>query len=37
MDKPNLSLNILMPRNEKTIHAFDRYSEFLFAGRCWKV
>ena len=26
-----------MPRNDKTIHAFDRYSEFLFAGRCWKV
>lgn len=37
LDKPNLSLNILMPRNEKTIYAFDRYSEFLFAGRCWKV
>lgn len=37
LDKPNLSLNILMPRNEKTIHAFDRYKEFLFAGRCWKV
>ncbi len=37
IDKPNLSLNILMPLNEKTLHAFDRYSEFLFAGRCWKV
>ena len=37
IDKPNLSLNILMPRNNKTIHAFDRYNEFLFAGRCWKV
>lgn len=37
IDKPNLSLNILMPQNEKTLHAFDRYSEFLFAGRCWKV
>ena len=37
VDRPNLSLNILMPRNEKTIHAFDRYSEFLFAGRCWRV
>lgn len=37
IDKPNLSLNIIMPRNEKTIHAFDRYDEFLFAGRCWKV
>lgn len=37
IDRPNLSLNILMPLNEKTLHAFDRYSEFLFAGRCWRV
>lgn len=37
IDKPNLSLNILIPQNEKTLHAFDRYQEFLFAGRCWKV
>ncbi len=37
VDRPNLSLNILMPYNEKTLRAFDRYSEFLFAGRCWKV
>ncbi len=37
IDVPNLSLNILMPYNEKILHAFDRYSEFLFAGRCWKV
>lgn len=37
IDRPNLSLNILMPQNEKTLHAFDRYAEFLFAGRCWRV
>lgn len=37
IDKPNLSLNILMPRNEKTVYAFDRYKEFLLDGRCWKV
>lgn len=37
IDKPNLSLNILIPQNKKTLHAFDRYQEFLFAGRCWKV
>lgn len=37
IDTPNLSLNILMPRNEKTLHAFDRYSEFIFAGKCWRV
>lgn len=37
IDVPNLSLNILMPRNEKTLHAFDRYSEFIFAGKCWRV
>lgn len=37
IDVPNLSLNILMPQNDKTLHAFDRYSKFLFAGRCWEV
>lgn len=37
IDRPNLSLNILMPNNHKTLHAFDRYAEFLFAGRCWRV
>ena len=26
-----------MPKNDKTLHAFDRYSEFLFQGKCWKV
>lgn len=37
IDKPNLSLNILIPRNEVTIKAFDRYKEFILDGRCWKV
>lgn len=37
IDTPNLSLNILMPRNDATLHAFDRYSEFIFAGKCWRV
>lgn len=37
IDKPNLSLNILMPRNEVTIKAFDRYKEFILDSRCWKV
>ena len=37
IDKPNLSLNILLPRNEVTIKAFDRYKEFILDGRCWKV
>lgn len=37
IDRPNLGLNILLPKNEKTLFAFDRYSEFLFAGRCWQV
>lgn len=37
VDRPNLSLNILVPQNEKTLKAFDRYSEFIFAGRCWRV
>lgn len=37
VDCPNLSLSILMPCNDQTLKAFDRYSEFLFAGRSWKV
>lgn len=37
VDRPNWSLNILLPQNDKTIQAFDRYSEFLFAGKCWQV
>ena len=37
IDTPNLSLNILMPRNDATLHAFDRYSEFIFKGKCWRV
>ena len=37
VDRPNLSLNILLPRNPQTIYAFDRYKEFLFAGRDWQV
>lgn len=37
LDEPNLSLNILLPRNEYTLSAFDRYKEFLFAGKCWRV
>ena len=37
IDTPNFSLHILMPKNDKTLHAFDRYSEFLFQGKCWKV
>lgn len=36
-DRANLSLNILMPQNEKTLKAFDRYSEFILAGKCWRV
>lgn len=37
VDRPNLSLNILLPKNDWTVKAFDRYSEFLFAGKCWRV
>lgn len=37
VDRPNLSLNILLPRNEKTLIAFDRYKEFIFNGKCWRV
>lgn len=37
INTPNWSLNILMPKNEQTLAAFDRYSEFLLEGRCWRV
>lgn len=37
VDRPNLSLNILIPRNEKTLWAFNRYKEFIFDNRCWRV
>lgn len=37
IDRPNLGLTILLPRNDRTIDAFDRYKEFLFAGRAWQV
>ena len=37
IDTPNWGLNILMPLTDKTLKAFDRYSEFLFAGKCWQV
>ena len=37
VDEPNLSLDILMPKNEKTLAAFERYKEFLLDGRCWRV
>lgn len=37
LDKPNYQLNILMPYNEQTKKAFERYSEFIFHGKCWQV
>lgn len=37
IDTPNLSLNILIPRNEQTLRLFKRYSEFMFDGKCWRV
>lgn len=37
IDRPNLGLNILIPYNEKTREAFERYKEFMFDGRCWRV
>lgn len=37
VDVPNFSLNILIPRNEKTLDAFKRYKEFIFQGKCWRI
>lgn len=34
---PNLSLSLLMPKNEYTLAAFDRYSEFILNGKCYRV
>ena len=44
LDRPNLSLHILIPRNEKTMQQFKRYSKFYLATAdepdkriCWRV
>ena len=44
VDNPNLSLNILMPKNEDTLAQFRRYSKFYLKGAegddakiCWRV
>lgn len=37
IDRPNLSLNILIPKNEDTEYFFNRYSRFLFAGKAWRI
>lgn len=37
IDRPNYGLNILMPLNEYTLQAFQRYSKFLFADKAWQV
>lgn len=44
VDKPNLTLHILVPRNEKTMHQFQRYSKFYLQTAdqpdrkiCWRV
>lgn len=34
---PNFTLSILLPRNDATLQMFQRYSEFLFNGKCWRV
>ena len=39
VDTPNLSLNILMPKNENTLKYFQRYGKFYLQGddTCWRV
>lgn len=37
LHSPNYTLNILMPGNETTIAAFERYKEFVFQDKVWKV
>lgn len=41
VDRPNFSINILLPANESNLHYFNRYSEFYliedFKKICWRV
>ena len=39
IDTPNLSLNLLLPKNEATLKYFQRYSKFYLQGddTCWRV
>lgn len=44
VDEPNYSLHIMMPRNDKTMHQFVRYSKFYLKSAdspddeiCWRV
>lgn len=44
VDNPNLTLNILMPKNKYTMHYFRRYNKFYLKGAddpddkiCWRV
>lgn len=44
VDEPNYSLNLLIPKNENTMHAFQRYKKFYLQGAddpdskiCWRV
>ena len=36
-DVPNLTLNIYLPKTEQTVRMFNRYFNFQFEGRYWKV
>lgn len=36
-DVPNLTLNVYVSLNDKTVKWFDRYQRFAFAGRYWRV
>ena len=39
IDTPNLSLNLLLPRNEETMKYFQRYNKFYLQGydTCWRI
>ena len=39
VDKPNYSLSLLIPKNDKTLKKFTRYSKFYLQGdtTCWRV
>lgn len=37
IDSPNYLINLMLPKNEKTIKQFVRYRQFILDGICWRV
>lgn len=37
IDLPNYTLSFMIPKNEDTLKAFDRYKKFYLDGICWEI